>query len=286
MFTAKVMNSGGETLVLTGQEAVYQLINIDGLNPPPAQINTTEIVGMDGAMFNSAKLNTRNIVLTVVINGEVEKNRLQLYKYFRTKDRCTFYFTNDTLDVSIDGYVDTLECNMFADKVVAQISIICLAPYFRGHYETVEDSGGIEALFTFPFAIDEDEPIPISNIVDVEGIVVENHGESETGCEIVINVLEDFDAIKIVDTQTGDAFEVDYSFATGDTLVINTIKGQKTVYNIRGGEITNIFAYMVMGSTFFQLRPGANTFTILIDGAENPSAAKAFFGYYNQYRGV
>lgn len=116
--------------------------------------------------------------------------------------------------------------------------------------------------------------------------MVENHGESETGCEIVINVLEDFDAIKIVDTQTGDAFEVDYSFATGDTLVINTVKGQKAVYNIRGGEITNIFAYMVMGSTFFQLRPGANTFTILIDGVENPSAAKAFFGYYNQYRGV
>ena len=103
MFAAKIQNASGDVMTLTGKEPKYQIIDIQGLNPPAAQINTSTIVGMDGAVFNSSKLQTRNLVLTIKINGDVELNRLRLYSYFRTKEWCKFYYTNDSLEVTIDG---------------------------------------------------------------------------------------------------------------------------------------------------------------------------------------
>lgn len=286
MYTARVENSRGELLTLTGDEPVYQLINIEGLNPPQAQINTTTIVGMDGTMYNSAKLDTRNIVLTVVINGEAEKNRLRLYSYFKTKEHCTFYFSNDSLDVSTEGYVESVECNMFSDHLIAQISIICLFPYFQGLSQIVEDTSSAEALFTFPFSIEIDEPIPISNYIEGEGAVVLNSGESDTGCEILITVDDAFDDLRIINTNTGEFFEVAYSFQAGDTIIINTSKGKKSINLVRDGAISNIFPHMIQGSTFFQLAPGLNTFAVLIDGAEDDGTVEIVFRYYNLYRGV
>ena len=52
MYEARI-TAGGDTLTLTGNETDYQVIKIDGLNPPQAQINVTPIVGLDGAVFNS-----------------------------------------------------------------------------------------------------------------------------------------------------------------------------------------------------------------------------------------
>ena len=72
MYTAKVQKESGSPLTLTGREPEWQIVHIQGLNPPSAQINLTNIVGLDGAKFNSAKLNTRNIVLTLRLNGDVE----------------------------------------------------------------------------------------------------------------------------------------------------------------------------------------------------------------------
>jgi hypothetical protein len=242
MFTAKVENSSGDTLVLTGKEAAYQLVNIEGLNPPPAQLNSSNAVGIDGAIFNSSKLETRNIVLTVYINGEVEKNRLLLYSFFRTKERCVFYFKNDSLDVSIEGYVETVECNMFSQNVVAQISIICMFPYFQSLGQIAEATSNSEALFVFPFSINFDAPVPISNLIEGSTIAVFNNSESATGCEIVAYVREDFEKLYIFDNSTGEHFTIMADCEAGDTIIINTVIGKKTVQRVRDGILSNLFA--------------------------------------------
>ena len=50
----------------------YCLYDIDGLNPVAATINTTEFATSDGAMFNSARIGTRNIVLYIKIYPEID----------------------------------------------------------------------------------------------------------------------------------------------------------------------------------------------------------------------
>ena len=68
MYEARIQNRNGEVMLLTDREAVYQVIGINGLDPPSAQINLSNVVGLDGAKYNSGKLNTRNLVLTIKIN--------------------------------------------------------------------------------------------------------------------------------------------------------------------------------------------------------------------------
>lgn len=286
MYTAKIENSNGEILTLTGNEPIYQVIDIIGLNPPNAQINTSTIVGLDGAVYNSAKLEARNIVLTIKINGDIEANRLQLYKFFRTKEKCVFYYTNGTLDVSIEGYVETVECGLFTNDEQAQISIICPYPYFKALSEILQDSSNVMPQFVFPFSINIDDPIIISTISTSGGIIVFNAAESETGAIIEIDISNSVSSIELKNTNTGDDLILNYAFQANDKVVINTNKGQKSVMLIRSGVISNLFSALQPGSVFFQLQVGRNYFEYLANNVANSPNLHVLFRYYNIYRGV
>lgn len=288
MYTAKIENRNGDLMILTGDEPVYQIISIQGLNPPPAKINTTTVVGLDGARYNSARLETRNLVLTVKINGAVEQNRLRLYRYFRTKEWCTFYYSNGSLDVNIEGYVETVECDLFSNAEMAQISILCPFPYFRSISEIVADSSTVFAQFVFPFTINLGEPVVISTIEDESdgSVDVYNGSESETGVILEIEFDDAASTIEVKNTSTGDDLKLSYSFQAGDKVVVNTNKGEKSITLIRGGVLSNIFSALQPGSTFFQLIIGNNHFEYLVDGVANTEDVSLIFRYYNLYRGV
>lgn len=285
MYNAKIENKNGEVLLLTGDEPRYQVIDITGLNPARAQINTVSTAGLDGARFNSSKLNTKNIVITVKINGAVEENRINLYNYFRTKEWCRFYYSNDTRDVYIDGYVEGVECGLFSRKEIMQISIICPYPYFNALSEIVADISNTLKLFVFPFSINQGDPIPFSEYSENRTTKIFNDCESEIGVIVEIDFGDVADAIIIKNVTTGEEFELDYAFEVGDVVTINTNKGQKNVYLMRSGEKINMFPALKHGSVFFQLAAGINTFGYLADGEENKDI-RITFTYRNQYRGV
>lgn len=285
MYNAKIENKNGEVLLLTGDEPRYQVIDITGLNPARAQINTVSTAGLDGARFNSSKLNTKNIVISIKINGNVEQNRIALYNCFRTKEWCRFYYSNDTRDVFIDGYVENVECGLFSRKEIMQISIICPYPYFNALSEIVADISNTLKLFVFPFSINQDEPIPFSEYSENRITRIYNDGESETGVVITVTFGDEVNAIIIRNTTTGENFELDYAFEIGDIVTIDTNKGQKNVYLMRSGAKINMFPALKNGSVFFQLAAGINTFGYLADGEENKDI-RITFTYRNQYRGV
>lgn len=285
MYCAKIENASGDALILTGREPEYQIISINGLNPPKAQINTATIVGLDGAVFNSAKLETRNIVLLIKINGEAEANRHRLYQFFRTKESCRFFFRNGALDVFIDGYVENVECDLFEQGQTAQVSIICPYPYFRSVSESVSDSVSADSQFVFPFSINYNEPVILSTYIDSGAVLVYNESESEAGAVIEIDLMNDASSIELRNTATGDDFILEHAFTSGDKIIVDTNKGKKSVTLMRNGRTSNIFSALVRGSVFFQLVPGVNVFDYLIDG-EQDADVYISFRYFNTYRGV
>ena len=286
MYTVKIENISGNVYVLTVNEAIYQVVNIVGLNPPKAQINTTTIVGLDGAVFNSSKLETRNIVITVKINGDVEENRLNLYRYFRTKEWCKFYYSNESVDVFIEGYVESVECGLFTNDERAQISIICPYPYFKSVEQIVDDISSTIAQFTFPFSINEGEPIPFSTLLISGETNVYNSTATESGVEIEIDISGAVSDIVIRNTTTGEQISLSYTFQSGDRVFINTNKGQKSVKLVRNGETSNLFSSVQQGSVFFQLNSGDNLFSYLVDDGDNNADVFIYFKHYNTYRGV
>ena len=287
MFIAKIENLAGQILTLTQNESNYQVVDIQGLNPPNAQINLSSIAGLDGAKFNSSKIDTRNIVITIKLNGDVESNRQALYRFFPTKQWCKFYYQNSNRNVFIEGYVEANECDFFSDSERMQISIICPRPYFKDVEEIVDDISNIVARFTFPFSIEYDDPIPFSEYSLSTTALIYNASEAETGTEININVVTPFNKISIRNTLTGDWLTLENSFLANDKIIINTNKGEKSITLIRNGVSSNLMGSLVLGSTFFQLASGDNMFGYIVDDdlVYNDYATVKFI-FHNKYGGV
>lgn len=286
MYTAQIENAKGNVLTLTGNETEYQVVSIIGLNPPNAQINTTTVVGLDGAKFNSSKLETRQIVITLKINGDAETNRQMIYSYVPTKQWVKFYFKNANRDVYIEGYVQTVEVDLFSNSQLMQIAILCPQPYFKAIDEVIDNISKVKPLFTFPFSIEVGSPEVISSLDANKITNVLNASETETGFTIQITFNGPASTLKIWNTETGDEFSLAYSFQQGDIVTINTTKGQKAVSLLRNATTTNLFTAIQQGSVFFQLETGDNHFTYQVDGGADDNEVDIQFIHNTLYRGV
>ena len=287
MFTARLRNSRNSEIVLTGRETEYQIISIKGLNPPSAHLNTSNVAGLDGAIYNSGRLNTRNIVITARINGNVESNRQILYDYCPTKEKVRFFFKNENRDVYIDGYVDSVECDLFTNNERMQISIICPQPYFVDTANTEVEGSSLTKLFTFPFSIDLGSPIPFSEYVFDDDVNLFNDSSNEIGMIIEAYMRSNVSSLIIRNTGTGESLTLSYAFQAEDRVTIDTIKGQKSITLLRDGIYYNLFSALQAGSRFFQLVSGDNFFNYIVDGniTNNPEVDLTFT-YNKMYRGV
>lgn len=271
---------------LTGNENQWQIISVTGLNPPGATINISSVVGLDGGRFNSSKLDTRNIVIMLKINGDVEKNRLFLYSLFRTKEEVRFYYSNESREVYIDGRVETVECAYFEKMEILQISIICPQPYFRALEEIITDISKVIPRFEFPFSIEADAPEIISEFDTSLVTDIVNEGESETGVIIEITFLSAVATVTIQNTETGEYFTLNYRFWEDDVVTINTNRGKKSVTLTRAGMNFNIFSAIDRGSTFFELVAGDNFFSYTADAGAGDENINIVFRHDTVYRGV
>lgn len=283
MFTLKIENAKGNLIELTQNESNYQVINIDGLEPPKAQLYTSEVASVDGAKFKSSKLDMRNLVVTLKINGDAEKNRINLYKYFASGKRCKVYYRNGTRDVYIEGYVETIECPLFTVNQQMQISIVAPNPYFNSLDIIYNDISLVLAGFTFPFAIEETGVI-IAELVPNKVTSVVNDGEFATGANIVIRALADnvFNPV-IYNSDTGEYLAINVKLNKGDIVRVNTNKGSKSIIKIENGVELNIMNALDYGSTWLQLEAGINNFTY---DAVFPELLEVIFEYHHQYEGV
>lgn len=234
MFDLSVKNISGDVLRLTRNNS-YAITGVTGLTPVAANINTSTAGINDGETYNSARLGYRNIVITLFFTHDVEKNRIKLYDYFQTKQFCTLYFSNDSRDVCISGYVETFECDLFSVSETAQISIICPNPYFKSVAEIVNSSS------------------------EETTIIIPNNGDVIAGMSITINFTGDVTNPVIKNAVTGEFYRLNRSFISGDKVIINTRNGEKSAVLTRSDANFNIINALDAGASWLQLRRGNNT---------------------------
>ena len=282
MFTIKIENSSGDVLTLTHNEN-YDFLGVTGLNPPAATLNFSEIVGVDGSIFNSSKVKSRNLVFTIRPRDPVEQNRLALYKYFRIKQWCKIYYTNGSLNVQTEGYVETVETDLFSNAETMQISVICPKPYFESLFEIYSDVSRLLSLFEFPFAI-EKEGIEFSRIEVDSFTHIENVGDIDTGIIIEITARGTVKNPVIYNTNTGGKFGVNITLNEYDQLIINTNPGEKSVSVVRSGIQSNAINGLQSGIEWFLLDPGENTFSY--DAAVGSEVMSVAFRHRTRFGGV
>ena len=270
MYTAKIQNAQGEILQLNDQENKWAVLSITGLNPAPAQLSMSEIYGMDGSRMNYAKLTARNIVIMLRLCGDVEQNRLEIYHYFPQKTPVRFFYKTRTRDVYIDGYVETIEGDLYTQNEVFQISLICPNPYFRTVEETVVELQNSRGEFTFPFAIDQHDPVEVGSYMSGRTTDVILDTQVDVPFEVTITARERlgyFTAIDLQNQLTGEKIGFsgwpiahDEGFMPGDVIYINTDPAHPVFTLTCGTDVYNRIPNMTPGSSFFQLHPGQNVF--------------------------
>ena len=262
MFTLKIENTNGNIFELTHNSPNYCITSVQGLTPPPTAVNTSVAGLIDGTFFNSARVEQRNLVITVVMNGDIEANRQRLYTLFPRKTPCTVYFKNAYRDVKIVGYVEALEGDLFSMREQVQISIICPRPYFEALSTLYNELSTTLSLFEFPFSISE--PIPFSNQLDTPIGTVDNTGDVSCGTIITVDFYGSSTGLKIFNTTTQTFFGLDYTFQANDRVVINTNSGHLGVVLYRSGSATNLLNYVIQNSTWLRIAPGENNFTFTL----------------------
>ena len=282
MYSLIVENDSGEWLQMTGNKN-YDILSITGANPPAANINTSAVVGMDGTLFNSARANQRNIVLTVAVHYPIESNRFVLYNFFRIKNLVTLKYKTEYRECFIKGYVESVEVNAWSQSQVAQISIICTQPFWMAENETTVRFSESISLFEFPFSIPS-AGIEFSRRDTLQSLIL-NTGEVEVGGVIELHAKADGVKNPVFYNQTtGEYFGVTITMQNGDSVIINTKYGEKSITLIRSGFSSNILNDRKIGSTWLQFKPGRNLLSFSAD--EGQSDLEAVLTIRQKYEGV
>lgn len=275
------------------EQSGFLIRSVSGLGPAKASINAIEISTNDGSLFNSARLNQRNIVFDLIfiesVNREsIEDIRQKSYKYFPMKKNLTIVIETDNRIVKTVGYVESNEPNIFSSQEGAQISIICPDPFF---YSAGEDGTiktvfyGIDAEFEFPFSNESlTEPLLLLGTMQIK---TENNiyypGDAEIGITIKIHALGDVSNVTIYNSGTREIMKINtdklismtgYGIVAGDDIIISTLKGDKSITLIREGVSTNILNSLAKDTDWFTLAKGDNIFAF---GADEGTSNLQFF---------
>ena len=261
------------------EKSGFLIKSVTGLGPSKANINTTEVSTNDGSLFNSARLNQRNIVFELIFvesaNREnIEDVRQKSYKYFPMKKNVDLLIETDNRIVRTTGYVESNEPNIFSSQEGAQISIICPDPHL---YSAGPDGNnttvfyGIESVFEFPFSNESlTEPLIVFGAIQnkTENVIT-YRGDSEIGITIQIHAIGEASNITIYNTGTRESMKIDTfrletltgsGIVAGDDIIIKTQKGDKSITLIRAGKTTNILNCLDKGTGWFSLAKGDNIF--------------------------
>lgn len=276
-----VTNYLGEsmTMELTRPEKSGFIVqSVTGLGPGKATVNTTEVSTSDGGFYNSSRLATRNIVLTLgfLPLNTIEDTRQLSYRLFPIKKKLTLTFDTDNRHASIDGYVESNEPTIFSKEESTTISILCPDPYFYSDGDDGEQETsfyGIEPLFEFPFSNESlDAPLIVFDRTTInDEKIVTYAGDTETGIVIRIHAVGKAGNITIYNVGTQESMGLNITdFVTGgiqpgDDIVVSTVRGQKSAYLIRNGSATNILRCLSRDSSWFKVSKGDNRFAYSAD---------------------
>lgn len=263
----------------------FAIKSITGLGAGTANINTSEQATNDGSVYNSARVQNRNIVISLIYlwDDSIEDVRQKSYKYFPIKKKVKLLIETDNRKAEIEGYVESNEPDIFSDQEGSDISIICPNPYFYsagadGTHTTV--FFGIEPMFEFPFSNESLSEclLEMGNIENQTEKVIVYSGDSEIGVTITIHAVGSAGNITIYNTGTREIMRISNDkiakmtgsgIITGDDIIICTIKGKKSIYLLRGGVTTNILNCIDRNSSWFQLVKGDNIFAYTAESGSN-----------------
>ena len=247
-----------DNIIDLSNNKLFTLQNIEGLNPVNANINSNQLTNMIGSVFNSSSVGEREITISLAINDYSNSTRMLLNNYFLPSSKCKIIIDN----YSSDAYIESNDYSIFEQKIIYQISLKCLDPYFDTNIQNSVLICNYENNFEFP-ATFPTYGIAFGIIRSSNRTNVINKGNVRTGCVIEIIFNDDFEyGFKIENLTTNQymGFTEAY-FEKGQVIIIDTRFGNKSIYSYNSitQEIySGLTTQLDVGSDWIELANGTN----------------------------
>lgn len=255
------------------EKSGFLVQDITGLGPGKADVNFTKISTGDGSVYNSARVDSRDIVLTLKLLADptVAATRQKSYKYFPIKKPVKLSIKSSDRICETYGYVEQNEPLIFSQNSTAQISIMCPDPYFYSPGTSTVVFSGLQDMFQFPFS---NESLS-ENLIDfgkIQGKTEHNimyTGDADTGVLMSISAIGPATMIDIYNVDTREKMSIDTTkFAQimgtgileGDEILISTVLTNKYATLIREGLRYNILNCLSRDSDWPRLAKGNNVY--------------------------
>ncbi len=288
-----VTNYRGDSLELPltwPNDAGLLISNIDGITPGNVQVNSQDFAVLDGGVYNSSRMETRNITIefyygrTSLVedsaNYDVETSRHIAYRYFPVKTQVRLDFLTDERNLSIWGYVESNDTVIFSEQEKGQVSIVCPDPYFYEKETVVYNFGDSVPEFEFPFSNESlTEPLICFGDYGPGNLYyVDYDGDIEVGAIIRVHFLkpQTVQELTIYDVSHNKKLELNFPEIFEKTsvkgisqygdIVFSSVRGEKDIYYERFGIRTSIIgAFDIMNFPWMYLTPGENIFGYIVD---------------------
>lgn len=252
-------NSRGQSVEF-GSIPPYVITKIEGLGDVDAENQTQKAPFQDGSTFIDSNLEERFINITVGMYApsleKLSDTRQHLASIFNPKlgeGLLQYIYGSKVKEIKAGPehvpIFPSGKDNRSDNFQIAIIDLKCSNPFWKSPEVTEEPT--FEPLFEFPFdgefemGIQRDERIII------------NDGDSPTPVEIefygpAVNPI-------ITNKTTGEFIKVNRTLQEGEFMRINTTRGKKSVEFVSSdGSVTNVFNWIDLNSTFFELVVGEN----------------------------
>lgn len=275
-----VTNYRGDSLEMPLEwpnDAGLLISKIDGITPGNVQVNSQDYALLDGGVYNSSRMETRNITIEFYygFNPHIESSRHLAYRYFPVKTEVRLDFLTDERHLSIWGYVESNDTQIFSQQEKGQVSIVCVDPYFYEQTPVSYIIGSSTKEFEFPWSNESlTEPLICFGDYGPRALYEVNYqGDIEVGAVIRVHFkkIQTVPKITIFDVSHNKKLVLDFEDIKSKTsvtligqysdIVFSSVRGQKDIYYERYGQRKSIIgAFDVMNFPWMYLTPGNNVF--------------------------
>ncbi len=281
-------NSLGNSLSITEQGSPIRAVNIDGLSPA-SSVSVSPNYDSDGGVIVSDRAETRSITMLLAFCDAYDKCKKLLFDTFITKDTGTLSYTDASGEsFHISCCVEKISLPVAERAVTAQISLVCPDPYWTVGASSNTNGNrvsilGINGLWQFPWKISK-TGFEFASISNDRIAKVTNSGVTNSGCIFEIYARSKVINPRLENNKTFDFIELDFTMQSNDKIIINTVKGKKSVTLIRNNTQSNIINSKVWGSKFLQLSPGLNE--IVCNAADGIESLSVTVNFAEKYGGI
>lgn len=260
------IGANGNTIDLFNNSFV-QIIAADGLTGVSSKIAASTTPSMDGDKVNNIQTAPRGIVLDLYVKKpvSVEAAKRYILRTIKPKQRGRLQMIQDDRKIEISGIVETIDMPRFSESVTMQVVLYCSQPYWTDIENMVVQLARVLDMHYFPLDVGG-LAFPVAGIPFGEydlNMTRTYTNDGDADCGMIISIVALGDVLNpTIYKSDGSYIGVNDAMEVGDEIIINTVRGEKSI--TKNG--TNILSKIKAGSTFLQMDTGDNEFTIDSDG--------------------